>query len=284
MKVIKEIHGELKPTNTGLLFFGKNPSEYIPQNEIRIARFKGVTRLETIDSREIKGLVYKMIEEVEIFFKRNTRLANKIVEFKRVDIPEYPYEAIREALINAIAHRDYNRHGAPIMFSIFDDRVEISNPGGLLPGLNLNNLEGRHETRNEKICAIFKETKDMEKYGTGIQKMKESMIKHGLEEPQFSEEGDFFVVRFYSPGDNILDLVSSIPDERMTDLKDLGLNDRQIEALKLMVNERKIFTNPTYQEIFNISRPTAARDLKGLVSLNQICSIGKGKNTRYKAI
>ncbi len=163
LKVIKEDNGELKPTNTGLLFFGKNPSEFIPQNEIRIARFKGITRRETIDSQEIKGPIYKMLDEVEIFFKRNTRLANKIVDFKRVDIPEYPYGAIREALINAIAHRDYNRSEAPIMFSIFDDRVEISNPGGLLPGLTINDIEGKHATRNKKICEIFSETKDMEK-------------------------------------------------------------------------------------------------------------------------
>jgi len=64
-----------------------------------------------------------MLDDVEIFFKRNTRLANKIVEFKSVDVPEYPYISIREALINAIAHRDYTRYGVPIMFSIFDDRV-----------------------------------------------------------------------------------------------------------------------------------------------------------------
>ena len=68
-------------------------------------------------------------------------MASKIVEFKRVDIPEYPYEAIREAVINAIAHRDYTRRGAPIIISIFDDRVEISNPGGLLPGLSIKNFQ-----------------------------------------------------------------------------------------------------------------------------------------------
>src|SRR3989337_2976889 len=136
--------GELRPTHAGLLFFGKDPTEYIPQNEIRIARFRGVSRIEFIDSQEIKGPFYKMLAEVESFFKRNTRLASKIVEFKRVDIPEYPYEAIREAVIHAIATRDYTYRWAPIMFSIFDDRIEVSNPGSLLPGLNIKNLEGHH--------------------------------------------------------------------------------------------------------------------------------------------
>ena len=124
--------------------------------------------MEFIDSKEISGPIYKMLHEVEVFFERNTRLASKIVEFKRVDIPEYPFVAIREAVINAMAHRDYTRRGAPIKISIFDDRVEVDNPGGLLPGLDIQNLEGVHETRNDKICSIFHETKDMERYGTGI--------------------------------------------------------------------------------------------------------------------
>ncbi|MBM4141273.1 MAG: DUF4062 domain-containing protein, partial [Nitrospira sp.] len=230
LKVVKEENGNLHPTNAGLIFFGKDPSEYIPQNEIRIARFKGVTRTEFIDSKEIKGPIYKMLDEVEHFFRRNTRLASKIVEFKRVDIPEYPYEAIREAVINAIAHRDYTYRYAPIMFSIFDDRIEISSPGGLLPGLNIKSLEGHHATRNKKICDIFHETKDMEKFGTGIGKMKRLMNEHGLTEPKFLEEGNFFVVTFNGPGDRILDLVPSIPKERQVDLRELGLNERQIEA------------------------------------------------------
>jgi ATP-dependent DNA helicase RecG len=109
-----------------------------------------------------------MLDEMEIFFKRNTRLANKIVEFKRVDIPEYPFEAIREAVVNALAHRDYLREGANVQIDIFDDRIEVTSPGGLLPGLNIKKLEGSHETRNKKICEIFHETKDMERFGTGI--------------------------------------------------------------------------------------------------------------------
>jgi predicted HTH transcriptional regulator len=284
LKVVKEVDGEFKPTNTGLLFFGKDPAEFIPQSEIKMVRFKGVTRLQTIDSKEISGRIYEMLDEAEIFFKRNTRLANKIVGFKRVDIPEYPYEAVREALINAIAHRDYDRDESSIMFSIFDDRVEISNPGGLLPGLNIRKLEGKHATRNKKICSIFKETKYMERYGTGIIKMKNLMGKHGLEEPEFEEEGDFFVVRFYGPGENILDLVNDIPDEQMTDLKELGLNDRQIKALEMMVNNGESFTRISYEEKFEVSSRTASRDLKGLVDKNQVKKLGGGKKIRYNAL
>ncbi len=283
LKVVKEENGQACPTNAAILFFGKDPYEYISHHEIRIARFKGTTRSEFIDSQEIKGPIYKMLDKVEAFFKRNTRLANKIVEFKRVDIPEYPYEAIREAIINAIAHRDYKRRGAPIMVAIFDDRVEVSNLGALLPGLNIKTLEGRHLTRNEVICGIFHETLDMERFGTGIGKMKYLMKKHGLPAPKLAEEGDFFVVKFYGPGDRILDLVPSVPDHRQTDLKKLGLNERQIKVLRLMVNEKKVFSNELYQEINKVSRNTALRDLRGLIKFGQIKTEGIGKATKYRA-
>lgn len=281
--IVKDIDGKLVPNNTALLFFGKFPEDYIPQHEIRIARFRGTERIEFLDSQKITGSIYKMLNRVEKFFKRNTRVANKIVDFTGVSIPEYPYEAIREGVINAIAHRDYLQRGAPIIISIFDDRVEISNPGGLLPGLNIKNLEGHHKTRNKEICKIFHETTEMETFGTGIKKMKKLMKEHGLDAPKFCEEGDFFVVRFYGPGEKILDLVPSIPKERITDLRKLGLNKRQIEALKLMINQREYFTNKKYRELFNVTNKTAATDLNFLVKKGFIKVQGKGPSTGYLA-
>ncbi|AXV36819.1 MAG: hypothetical protein CIT01_00695 [Methanobacterium sp. BRmetb2] len=283
LKVLKTYKGELHPTNTGILFFSENASDYIPQNVIKIVRFKGVTRTDIIDSKEIKGPIYKMIGEVESFFKRNTRTANKIVDYKRVNIPEYPYLTIREALINAIAHRDYNRVGAKIMFSIYDDRVEISSPGVLVSGLSIDDLENQHETRNDAICEIFKLTKDMETFGTGIKKMRKSMKEHGLPEPEFRIEGEFFVVRLHGPGNKILDLAPDIPESRIVaDLKRSKLNERQIKALEMML-DNQIFTNSIYQETFGVSRQTASRDLKDLTNKGQIYSTGKGKGTKYKA-
>lgn len=285
LNVLKDVEGELKPTNAALLFFSQYASDFIPQNEIRIARYKGSSRgaHNTIDQQEINGPIYHMIEGVEKFFKRNTRLANKIIEFKRVEIPEYPYEAIREALINAIAHRDYDIEGTPIMISIFDDRVEILSPGSLLPGMKINEIEGQHRARNRKICDIFHQTRDMERFGTGISKMKELMEDHGLSEPKFYEKGDAFVVQFYGPGENILDLVSNIPEDRKIDLKELGLEKRQIEALIMMVNEEVVFTNTLYREIFGVSKSTAVRDLNALVNSKQVVKIGKVRGTKYKA-
>jgi len=124
----------------------------------------------------------------------------------------------------------------------------------------------------------------MERFGTGITKMKESMLNHGLDEPEFLEEGDTFVVKFYGPEDNILDLVSSIPEERVIDLKELKLKDIQIQALKLMVNDKKEFTNESYSKLFNVHRNTATRHLNKLVELELVEKTGKGRYTTYKAV
>ncbi|MEI7751608.1 MAG: ATP-binding protein [Candidatus Omnitrophota bacterium] len=283
VKIVKKEGARFYPTNTAILFFGQDPTGHISHHEIRIARFQGTSRVSMIDSKEIKGPVYSMLEEAETFFKRNTRLANKIVEFKRVDIPEYPFEAVREAIVNAIAHRDYTRTGSPLMVAIFDDRVEVRNHGGLLPQMNIKKLEGNHATRNEAICAIFHETMDMERFGTGIGKMKKLMKEHGLAAPEFSEEGDFFVVKFYGPGEKILGLVPSIPEERQTDLKKLGLNERQIDALRLMVNEKKVFSNQAYRAHFKVSNQTFVRDMKLMVEIGQVRAAGKGRSLRFSA-
>ncbi|MCK4255407.1 DUF4062 domain-containing protein [candidate division WOR-3 bacterium] len=283
IKAVRELDGVFKPTNAAIFFFCNYPQEFISQSSVKVARYRGNTRIEFIDSHELTGPFYKILDDVEMFYKRNTRLASKIVEFKRVDIPEYPFEAIREGIVNAMAHRDYLRIGSNIQMDIFDDRIEVTSPGGLLPGLDIKNLEGVHETRNKRICKIFHETKDMERYGTGIVKMKNWMTEHGLKPPIITQPGDFFRITFYGPGDNILDLVPSIPEERQTDLKELGLNDRQIEALRLMVNEGKALTNIKYRELFNVSNQTFVRDMRLLSKLEFVTSEGKGRSLQYKA-
>lgn len=284
IKVVKRKDAALKPTNAAVLFFCRNPQDFIPQSSIKLARFRGSTRMEFIDSQELQGDVYKMLDDVEKFFKRNTRLAGKIVEFKRIDIPEYPYEAVREAVINAVAHRDYVRTGGNVQIDIFYDRVEVTSPGKILPGLDIKNLEGVHETRNKVICKIFHETKDMERFGTGIAKMKHLMKEHGLYPPSLTQPGNFFRITFYGPGDKILDLVSSIPEERQIDLKKMGLNERQIEALRLMVNEKKKISNKEYVTRFNVTRKTALRDFKLLERLGYIKAEGITRDRIYRTV
>lgn len=110
--------------------------------------------------------------------------------------------------------------------------------------------------------------------------MKRLMREHGLGEPVFEERGSFFKVTFYGPGERILDLV---PRAGVTDLRELGLNERQIEALRLMVNEGIEFTNQTYREHFGVAKKTAVRDVEKLIEHGLIRRVGYGRATRYMA-
>jgi len=148
---------------------------------------------------------------------------------------------------------------------------------------SFKNLEGHHATRNKFLCNIFHETLDMERFGTGIGKMKKLMKEHGLAKPELVEEGNFFVIKFYGPGEKILDLVSNIPKERQTDLKELGLNERQIDALRLMVNEKIALTITQYIKKFKVTDKTARMDLQGLSSKELIEKVGKTKGTYFQA-
>jgi len=269
------------PTRAGLLCFGTNPQALIPHSQVRVARFKGTSTSHFIDRADLDGTLPEMIDAAEQFIRRNTRLAAKIVGFRRREVTEYPFEAIREAICNAVCHRDYRIAGATIRIMVFDDRVEVNSPGGLPPGVTLANIERKHVLRNPLIANYLYDIFYIEKWGTGIARMRRAMREYGLAEPHLEDLGDFFAVTFYGPGDRILDL---IPEEGVTDLRRLGLNDRQIQALRMMTNEGKELTNATYRQIFKVSRNTASRDLKVLAQTGWVKASGDGKGTRYQAV
>jgi ATP-dependent DNA helicase RecG len=273
--------GEIIPTRAGILCFAKNPQESIPHSQVRIARFKGTSTTHFIDRADLRGTLPEMIDAAEQFIRRNTRLAAKIVGFRRREATEYPFEAIREAICNAVCHRDYRLEGATIRIMIFDDHIEVNSPGGLPPGVTLSNIERKHVLRNPLIANYLYDIFYIEKWGTGIARMRRAMRDYGLAEPKLEDLGDFFAVTFYGPGDRILDL---IPEEGVTDLRQLGLTDRQIEALRIMTNEGKELTNAIHRQLFNVSRNTASRDLQALVQTGWVKATGDRKGTRYQAV
>lgn len=279
MGALYKKNNQLIPTRAGLLCFGKNPQSLIPQSQVRVARFMGTSTFHFIDRADLNGTLVEMIDSAEQFIRRNTRLAAKIVGFRRRELTEYPFEAIREAICNAVCHRDYRIEGATVRIMIYDDRIEVNSPGGLPPGVTLANIERKHVLRNPLIANYLYDIFYIEKWGTGIARMRRAMRDFGLTEPKLEDLGDFFAVTFYGPGDRILDL---IPETSMTDLRLLGLNERQIEALRMMTNENKEFTNASYRQLFKVSRNTASRDLQFLVQTGWVKASGNKKSTRYQ--
>jgi len=188
-------------TTAGLLIFGKNPQRFLPYCIIWAVRFKGCSTTEPmIDKKEIRGKLNDQIEEAEKFFKNHLNLKGDIKDFEREEKYEIPLEALRESIVNAVAHRDYTVR-SNIRIFIFDDRVEIISPGELPNTVTLENIRyGIHVERNPIIVSYLTKFKKMEQIGTGIPRMISLTKKETGHEPEFSVISGEFKVTFWRGG------------------------------------------------------------------------------------
>lgn len=270
-KVLSTIHAgeyekrEFRLNTAGALFFAKDISKFNISHQVKMVRFFDDEGINTFEKAEYNLSFLKLLKEAELFFNKTLTNISQIKGFERKTIQDYPFEAIREALVNALAHRDYTITSAPITFYIYNDRIEITSPGRLVYPLKISDLEKNEPIhRNEAICNIFSKTRYMEHVGTGIKRMKDAMRAHGLDEPEFAEIGEFFKVTFRAN------------DEHN------GLNDRQKEFLRF--NDKSEITIKEYMAIFDIVRNTATKDLNELVDKKMLQKIKNGKQIIYKKI
>ena len=172
-------------------------SAHFPFSKTQCAVFKGTTRSVFLDKREFDGPIYRQIEEAEAFVLRNIRLGAKIDGLIRKEAYELPLDAIREMIVNAHCHRNF-RDESCVQVAIFDDRLEVSSPGGLYNGLTFEDaLRGRSRLRNRVIANIFSQMGLIEAWGTGLQRIRDAAHEYGLPDPEFIEMSDGFRVNLY---------------------------------------------------------------------------------------
>ena len=257
--------------NAGILFFAKNLKQFYPQAYITCARYKGETRTNVIDRLDLKGDLIEQAEEATKFLLKNTRLAYKFTgKPAREEIPEYPTEAIREGIINAIMHRDYFEKGSNVYLNIYSDRVEIINPGGLFK-ITKKELGKRASRRNEIIANLFHRIEFGEKLGSGIKRMNELMVQSGLTKPKLDISKNFFEIIFYGPGESVLGGEIDLSK----------LNERQKKAVEYIKSKGRI-TNREYRKINSISsQRLVAEELKYLIDNNIAERHGRGRSVYY---
>jgi len=264
------INGKL--TKAAIMLFGNDPQKYFINALVRVGRFKDETTI--IGDRRIEGNLFKQIEEAEEAIKNFINVRYEITgeQLTRKDIWDYPLEAIREALLNSVIHRDYFKYNVQTQIKIFNDWIWFFNTGGLPEGITLEQLKTTHPSvaRNPLIVHIFYLAGLIEEYGSGIGRIMDTLKKANLPEPEFKEE--FAGFSLYMRKDYYT-------EER---LKEMGLNDRQIKAV-MYVKEKGKITNKEYQELNKVSKPTSTRDLDGLVKKSILEKIGiTGKGTFYR--
>jgi predicted HTH transcriptional regulator len=189
--------GRLVPTVGGVLLFGIERERYFPDAWIQCGRFSGTDKARILDQSYINKALPVALNDAFEFVKKYASRAAEFGELRRKDLWNLPLEAVREALTNAVVHADYSQTGAPIRVAIYDDRLEIENPGLLSGGLTISDVRaGVSKLRNRVIGRVFKELGLIEQWGSGFQRMAASCRELGLPEPEMEEVAFRFRITF----------------------------------------------------------------------------------------
>ena len=220
--------------NAGILFFAKKPRRFFNQAYITCILFQGTTNVRILDRKDFAGGAIADIEDSLRFIERNSRCSYLIEGLKREEIPEYPITSLREAITNAVMHRDWFIEGANVFVQIFSDRIEIVSPGSLPPGMKPAYLGHKSVRRNPLIADLYHRIGFIEKAGTGIQRMIEETRKFGYPEPEFKMD-EFFTVSFTpsrtSEDDQHQDVTKRAPSGHQVGTK-WALSEEELNLLK----------------------------------------------------
>lgn len=190
LRLVTKHQGRLAPTVGGVLLFGKGREAAFPDAWIQCGRFIGSSKSKIYDHTEIYDHLPVAVEQVMDFLKKHAMRGADLSELHRRDVWSIPLPILREAVVNAVVHADYSQKGAPIRVSFFDDRIEIENPGILLPGLTMDDIrQGVSKLRNRVIARVFRELDLIEQWGSGIRRIFEEAQQLGLPEPHMVEIG-----------------------------------------------------------------------------------------------
>ncbi|UCS93208.1 putative DNA binding domain-containing protein [Echinicola marina] len=195
LKLIKTSNDKIYPSNALMIILGK-----FPHCTIKCARFKGTTMETFIDKKEYSGDIFTALENTQNFVLNHINLQAEIKGLYREDKYEIPMVALREALVNAIIHRDYVNQGRDIKVGIFDDIVNIVSPGSLPNNITMDDIfNGRSEVRNRVFANVFKELGLIEQWGSGINRIINTCKSYGLQSPTIQEKNDYFDIEFIRP-------------------------------------------------------------------------------------
>ena len=221
---------------------------------------------------EIQGNIFEQLEKtIDLLFTKYIKSSISYEGLNRVEKYEYPKDAVREALLNAVSHKDYSG-GVPIQISVYPEKLIFWNEGQLPDDWTIDKLFEKHPSKpfNPDIANALFRSGYIESWGRGIRKMFRECVQFGIPKPKLFYDMSGFWVEFSK---------SNYNEER---LKSLGLNNRQIKAIKYL-NEHKRITNSEYQTIYEVSRNTATRDLSELVERGLIKSSDtKGAGSYYE--
>ena len=277
-------------TNAGALMFASRVDKFIPHAESIFAAFKGTDKTNIYDRNDVKEDLLIQFNEAVAFLKKHLNIRSEIRGFDRSDIYEIPLDALREAVVNAIVHRNYTINGTSIYVRIYDDRVEIENPGGLPDGITKLDFAKSSVRRNPIIADMFHRMGKVERMGSGIERMRELMREAGLKEPVF-EMDNFFRVTFYRDPRYSLkaDRETGEQTTQKTTQKKLGdklgerLGKNEIKILDI-INQNKFITILKLSKSLKISTTAVENNIAKLKQRKILNRIGPAKGGHWEIV
>jgi len=257
---------------SAILLFHPKPEKFVTGAYIKIGYFETDSDLRFQD--EIHGNLFEQVEKtIELLFTKYIKALISYEGIYRVETYEYPKEAVREAIHNAVAHKDYSG-ATPIQISVYKDKIMIWNFGQLPENWTIDTLQKKHSSvpYNPDISNAFFRIGYIEAWGRGIRKMNEQCTEAGLPQPLYYYESSGFWVVFQK------DIYNT------ESLRDIGLNDRQIKAM-LYVFENEKITNKEYQKMNNVSRQMATNELHNLANVFKLLiNNGYGAGSHFRLV
>ncbi len=275
------VEGTVQVKNAGIMVFGKTPSKFIPQNKISLCIFPSPVITDNFVKKDITGDITELYSRALTEIQRNVNVFSFVDGSKRIDVPEYPPEILREALINAIVHRDYFDRNTEIFVKIFSDRIEFLNPASF-PFENTSFEEikksGLSKRRNPIIARIMEQFKFMEQEGRGLKRIELLAEQHGLPKPLF-EAGDRTLKVVIYNSSKTPEKIKASPIHRKIDFS--ALNERQIKLITQLRQHNTTINRKEYMTLVNTNEKTASRDLNDLVKRNILNPTGRARGRRY---
>jgi ATP-dependent DNA helicase RecG len=266
------VEGQL--LRAAVVLFGRKQMPDYPQCALRLARFKGTDKTEFLDNRQLHGHAFQILDEAMHFILRNIPIAGRIESGKleRQDTPLYPPLALREALVNALCHRDYTIPGGAVSIAIYDNRLEVISTGLLPAGIKVADLKRDHPSAppNPLIAGVFYRRGLIEQWGRGTQKIVDWCVAAGQPEPEFEEQAGAVVVRFRPSGYH--------PPLRVSH----DLTDRQRQILLILSNGERWRVRDIQEKLSDRPAPRTLRDdLQLLKKVGLVDSAGRSVAARW---
>jgi len=262
LRLLIPMQGKLVPTSGGVLLFRKRRDYYFPDAWVQCGRFIGTDKVDIFDHIEIHDHLPDAVESIIQFLKKHAMRGADFSEIRRKDLWSIPLTMLREAVINAIVHADYSQKGAPIRVAFFDDRIEIENPGILLPGLTIEDVkQGVSRIRNRVIARVFRELDLIEQWGSGFQRILRESEELGLSEPVIEEIGMRVRVTIFLAESHRIQVTEQVT-EQVTRLINC-LNNKEM-SMREMMSSVGLNHRPTF--MYDYLKPAMDR---GFVEMTQ---------------